>query len=180
MGTNEGEVKMLKVYAARGMSHRIKEEVVNEAAADRAVLAGYGIVVLDPVASEGVEATKEILRSSKKAMDTYWSRDKAMIREANVVFDMTPHLNSEGVKHEIGYARYALWKPVIRVFPKGQLPFQSSVARYEDDAIFDDLHEAIKYALEMFGTWSKRFKWRLSLLIRCLPRWIMFQIMEWK
>lgn len=171
---------MLKVYAARGMSNRVKEEVVNEAAADRAVMAGYGLLILDPVASEGVEPTKEVLRSSKKAMDTYWGRDKAMIREANVVFDLTPHLNSEGVKHEIGYARYALWKPVIRVFPKGQLPFQSSVSRYEDDAIFDDLHEAVKYALEKFGTWQKRFKWRISLLLRCLPRWIMFQIMEWK
>ncbi len=179
MGTNEG-LKMLKVYAARGMSNRVKEEVVNEAAIDRAIMAGYGVLVLDPVAAEGVESTKEVLRSSKKAMDTYWSRDKEMIREANVVFDLTPHLNSEGVKHEIGYARYNLWKPVVRVFPKGQLPFQSSVARYEDDALFDDLHEAIKFALDKFGTWQKRFKWRASLLFRCLPRWAMFQIQEWK
>lgn len=179
METNEG-LKMLKVYAARGMSHRVKEEVVNEAAADRAIMSGYGVLVLDPVAAEGVESTKEVLRSSKKAMDTYWSRDKEMIREANVVFDLTPHLNSEGVKHEIGYARYALWKPVIRVFPKGQLPFQSSVSRYEDDAIFEDLHEAVKYALETFGTWQKRFKWRFNLLVRCLPRWVMFQVQEWK
>lgn len=171
---------MLRVYAARGMSHRVKEEVVNEAAADRAVFAGYGIVVLDPVAAENVEPTKEILRSSKKAMDTYWARDKQMIREANVVFDLTPHLNSEGVKHEIGYARYGLWKPVIRVFPKGQLPFQSSVARYEDDAIFDDLHDAIKYALENYGTWKKRIVWRFKLMNRCLLKWVMYQIGEWK
>ncbi len=179
MGTNEG-LKMLKVYAARGMSNRIKEEVVNEAAVDRAIMAGYGVLVLDPVAAEGVESTKEVLRSSKKAMDTYWSRDKEMIREANVVFDLTPHLNSEGVKHEIGYARYNLWKPVVRVFPKGQLPFQSSVARYEDDALFDDLHEAIKYSLENFGTWKKRFKWRFNLLSRCLFKWVRYQIGEWK
>jgi len=28
-------------------------------------------------------------------------RDKEMIREANVILDMTPHLNSEGSKHEV-------------------------------------------------------------------------------
>lgn len=171
---------MLRVYAARGMSHRIKEEVVNEAATDRAVMAGYGLMVLDPVVAEGVEATKEVLRSLKKAMDTHWARDKRMIREAHVVFDMTPLLNSEGVKHEIGYARYFLWKPVIRVFPKDQLPFQSSVARYEDDALFDDLHEAVKYALENYGTWKKRFKWRAKMLNRCLFKFLLFQLKEWK
>lgn len=171
---------MLKIYAARGMTGRVKEEVVAEAAADRAVFAAHEVIVLDPVSAEGVEATKEVLRSSKKAMDDYWPRDKQMIREAHVVFDMSPHLNSEGVKHEIGYARYTLWKPVIRVFPKGQLPFKSSVAFYEDDAIHDSLEEALKHTKEKYGTWQKRFKWRWKLLNRCLFRWVIFQLNEFK
>ena len=171
---------MLRIYAARGMSHRIKEEVVNEAAVDRGILAGYGVLVLDPVAAENVEPTKEVLRSSKKAMDAYWGRDKEMIREADVVFDLTPHLNSEGVKHEIGYARYFLYKPVIRVFPKGQLPFQSSVSRYEDDALFDDLHEAVKYAIDTFGTKKKRIVWRLKLYNRCFIGMVKAFIGGWK
>ena len=171
---------MLKIYACRGMTGRIKEEVVKEALADKEFLEKAGFVVLCPVVKEGVEMTKEKLVSSKKAMDSYWPKDKQMIREAHLIFDLTPHLNSEGCKHEIGYGRYALWKPVVRVFPKGQLPFKSSIAFYEDDYVCDSLEEAIEYSLRVHGTFKKRLKWRLKMLNRCLPKWIGYQLLEFK
>lgn len=103
----------MKVYTARGMSGRIKEEVVKEAAADKAFLEACGFEVLDPVSAEGVVASKEALYASKSLMDTYWPRDKAMIRDAHIVFNMSPHMPSLGVIREYGYARYHLWKKVI-------------------------------------------------------------------
>lgn len=171
---------MIRIYVARAMTNRIKEDVVNDAVNDKNFLEKAGFKVLCPVTAENVKPTKEVLRSSKKAMDVYWFRDKQMIRDAHVVFDMSPHMNSEGVKHELGYARYNLWKPIVRVFPHGELPLQSSVARFEDDYICDSLLEAIEYTLRVHGTFYKRLKWRLALLNRCLPKWILFQIKEFK
>jgi len=170
----------IKIYAARGMTGRVKEEVVNEAKQDKEFLEKAGLTVLCPVAKEGVEATKQILLSSSKAMKSYWPEDKRMIREAHVLFDHSPHMNSEGVKHELGYGRYALWKPVVRIYPSGKLPPKSSVAYFEDDYICDSLEEAIEYVYRVHGTFRKRLKWRLKMLNRCIPKWLLFQLGEFK
>ncbi len=171
---------MVKIYLARGMTGRIKKDVVREANQDKEFIEKAGLMGLCPVAEEGVKPTQSVLQSSKALMKSYWPRDKAMIREANVLFDMSPHLNSEGVKHELGYGRYCLWKPVVRVFPAGNLPISASVSFFEDDFICDSLIEAIEYVYRVHGSWLKRFNWRLRMLNRSLLKWIMFQIMEFK
>lgn len=168
----------IRLYLARGMTGRIKEEVVAEAVSDKEFLEKAGFTVLCPVMEEGVESTKQVLRSSRQLMETYWPRDKAMIREAHIVLDMTPHLNSEGVKHEVGYARYNLWKPVVRVFPTGKLPIKSSVSHFEDDAVVDSIVEAVEYILRVHGTRWKRLKWRMKMLNKSLPKWIYYQLQE--
>jgi len=170
---------LIRVYTARGMTNRVKKDVVAEALRDKEQLEQAGFTVLCPVVSEHVQPTDEVLCSSRIAMDVYWPRDKKMIREAHLVFDMTPHLNSEGSKHEIGYARYHLWKAVVRVFPKGQLPIKSSVAYFEDDFICDSLAEAIKYAHRVHGTPFKRLNWRVKLFVRCLPKALKYHFQEW-
>ena len=59
-----------------------------------------------------------------------------MIRDAHVVFDLSGGAKSEGCAHEVGYARYFLYKPVVRLYPF----LGSSVARLEDDYIVASLH----------------------------------------
>lgn len=169
----------IKLYLARSMTGRIKEDVVKEARNDKKFFENAGFKVLCPVSEEKVKATKAVLESSKKAMDVYWVRDKQMIREANIVLDMTPDRKSEGVAHEIGYARYHLWKPVIRVYPLGELPAQSSIAYFEDDYLCDSLEEAIEYILRKHGTWFKRLKWRLDVYNRCLIKSLWYKFQEW-
>lgn len=170
----------IKCYVARAMTGRVKEDVVREAVADKEFLEKAGFIVLDPVTSEGVQPTKQVLRSSKRAMDEYWPRDKQMIREAHVIFNMSPHTPSLGVIREHGYARYNLWKKVISVFPAGKLPISSSVAFYEDDYVTDSLMDAIGEAYRTHGTLWKRLVWRAKLINRCLLKWIRYQIGEWK
>ncbi len=170
----------MKIYLARSMSGRVKQEVVNDATADKNFLEQAGFSVLCPVVTEGVENTKDVLQASKSDMMTFWTRDKEMIREANIVFDMSPNRKSEGVAHELGYARYSLWKPVVRVYPVGKLPPSASVAFFEDDYICDTLVEAIEYSLRVHGTFYKRVKWRANMLNRCLLKWIINQVKEWK
>lgn len=170
---------MIKVYLARGMTGRKKSEVVAEAAKDRDYLRRAGFIVLDPVEEEGVKAGKGTILASKKQMDEFWKRDKELIREANLVFDMTPLHKSEGVQHEIAYARYFLWKPVVRVFPLGKLPPASSISFYEDDCVVDSLDEAIEYSLRVHETWFKRFNWRLRLYRRCYLKACIYKFLEW-
>lgn len=171
---------MIKCYVARAMTGRIKEEVVQEARADKELLEKAGFIVLCPVIAENVPATKEVIRSSKKAMDVYWTRDKEMIREAHVVFNMSPHLPSLGVIREHGYARYHLWKKTISVFPEGKLPMKAAICHYEDDFVTDNLVLAIGEALRTHGTLWNRIKWRLSLYKRCWLKAIMYRLAEWK
>lgn len=171
---------MIRLYVARAMSGRVKEEVVEDARFDKMLLEQAGFEVLCPVIKEAVKPTKDVLQATKSDMELFWPADKAMIRQAHVVFDMSPLANSEGVKHELGYARYALWKPVVRVFPGGKLPPASSVAFFEDDYICDSLIEAIEYVYRVHGTWFKRFKWRVSLFNRCFLKWCWYQLLGWR
>lgn len=170
---------MIKLYLCRSMTGRIKEDVVMEAKKDKKFFERAGFKVLCPVSEEKVKSTVEILMASKETMSLYWARDKQMIREANVILDMTPDRKSEGVAHEIGYARYHLWKPIIRIYQLGNLPAQSSVAYFEDDYLCDSLEEAVEYILRKHGTWFKRLKWRLNLFNRCLLKSLWYKLREW-
>ena len=171
---------MVKVYLARSMSFRVKEEVVAEAKRDKEFLEKAGLVVNCPVEKEEVPSTKQVLLSSKKAMLEYWPQDKKMIEDSHVLFDMSPHMKSEGVAHEVGYARYFLYRPIVRVYPHGKLPITSSVAWFEDDLIVDSLEEAVEYVYRVHGTLAKRLKWRFQLYMRCLPKMIRCWIGGWK
>ena len=169
----------VKIYVARAMSGRIKEEVVKEAKRDKAFLEKCGFIVLDPVTAEGVKASKQVLQATKVQMDTFWKRDKEMIRQANVVFIMSPDKASLGCIREYGYARYHLWKKTITIFPEGKLPPEGAVAYYEDDYVTDSLIDAIGETLRTHGTVLKRLKWRVALYQRCWLKAMKHRIQEW-
>lgn len=171
---------MIKIYLARSMTHRIKEEVVAEANADKAFFEKAGLVVFDPVAEEGVKPTKEKLIASRKAVEKYWVRDKFLIRQSHIILDMTPNMKSFGTEKELGYARYHLWKKVIRVFPKDQLPVASCIAYLEDDEVVDSKEMALESILRTHGTLWKRICWRLDIYKRCWFKAAWYRILEWK
>lgn len=171
---------MTKIYTAQKMTGRDQAEMVNMAKKAKKVFEGAGIKVLDPVLEEHVKPTNEILVDKPLSLlKDYWKRDKQMIREAHVVVDLTPEAKSEGVAHEIGYARYALWKPIVRVYQPDSKP-ASMIAIFEDDLIVHSLEEAAVQIQKYWGSWAKRALWRLGLMNRCLPKWIWHQICEWK
>lgn len=170
----------MKVYVARAMTGRIKEEVVREAEFDKKYLELAGFTVLDPVTSEGVTSSKEILLSGKDLMDEYWPRDKQMIRDAHLILNMSPHTPSIGVIREHGYARYHLWKKVISVFPTGQIPPAGAICHYEDDYVTDSLTDAIGEAMRTHSTPWRRLVWRLGIYKRCLIKALWHHALEIK
>jgi len=170
---------MITVYTAQKMTGRSQAEMVDLAKKAKRIFESSGIRVLDPVLEEHVKHTNQPLQDKPLSLlHDYWTRDKAMIREANVVVDLTPEMKSEGVAHEIGYARYGLWKPIVRVYGEGSKP-ASMIAIFEDDLIVHSLEEAAVQINKYWGSLLKRIMWRISLYNRCLPKWVLYQLQEW-
>jgi hypothetical protein len=169
----------VRVYAAGGMTGISGEDLVARSFHVGQVLSDYKIEVLDPVQCEGVTATATPTQASYKDLLVFWNRDKEMIRRAHVVFDLTPERKSEGVSHEIGYARYFLYKPVVRVYMNGGMPSRASVAYLEDDVLARSLEEACEIALDLWGSPWKRLKWKLDQLNRCLLKSVWHKGKEW-
>lgn len=166
--------KPCTVYTAHAMSGRSGKELILESRMAKTVLWQYGIKVLDPVEVEGVSEKDVLVQATETDLRAFWKRDKEMIRQSDVVLDLTGAAKSEGVAHEIGYARYCLWIPVIRLYPG----LMTSVARFEDDYIVNSLEEAGQLIRSNWGTYSKRLSWRVKMLGRSLPRWIFRQIVR--
>lgn len=165
---------MVKVYCATAMTGRTGKELVAQSAYVKKVLNFYGLEILDPISVEGVKKDDKPLMNAPGVLKKYWKRDKEMIRQAHVVLDVTGPAKSEGVAHEIGYARFFLWKPVVRVYPN----LGPSIARFEDDLIVSNLHEAGWMINDLWGTRKKRLTWRLKMLNRCLLRFFYYQFLE--
>lgn len=163
---------MTKAYLAHALTGRNGADIELEGKLAEQVLFQYGCEVLDPATVEGISDKQKEVRASVEDLKAFWKRDKEMIRSADVLIDLTGPMKSEGVAHEIGYARYCLWIPVIRVWPN----LGASIARLEDDFIVQDVQEAGRLIREHFGTRGKRLKWRVNLLGRHLPKWVWRQM----
>jgi hypothetical protein len=164
------------IYCAHAMTGRTPDELLYESQFIEKACKNLGLKVLDPVIAENVQPGHKPLNNTLVALEKYWARDKKMIRDAHVLVDVTGPAKSEGVAHEIGYARFCLWKPVIRVYPN----LGPSIARFENDIIVYSIVDALVKAKTKWGKPRQRLWWRLSMLNRCLLKWIWYQIGEFK
>ena len=158
----------IKVYVAHAMTGKKKRDLVLEACYTTRLLEEAGFIVLDPIAAESVPSNDEIQQQSAEQLAVYWKRDKEMIREADIVLDFMACNKSDGVAKEIGYARFCLWKPVVRVFPGMGV----NISRIEDDVIVDTIEDAIDEMLIRFGTYEKLGNWRQEMWERCFIPWL--------
>ena len=154
--------KPVRAYVAHGMSNREWEDVCNESIYCKRILAANNIIAVDPVDIEIIpDHSKPIAIRTDEQGKKAWSDDKKAIANCHVLIDVTPHLKSEGVAHEIGLMRYGYWKPVIRILkpgtPKPMIPY------FDDDILVYSLHDAAELINERWGTWWKRFVWRLKI-----------------
>ena len=170
----------IKAYLAHAMTNRIWADVQAESKEATRILNENGIEVFDPIYIEEVisDAKDKIGNEADDNGLRSWQGDKKAIREAHVMLDITPEMRSEGVLRELGYSRFLLWKPTVRVYKKGSKPHMITI--FEDDVIAYSLEEASKIIQDRWGTWFKRFVWRVKMLNRCLPKFIWNQIREFK
>lgn len=166
------------IYTACKMSGRDKAEMVKRAHYVKKVLTEAGLIPISPVIEEHVkEETGKLINSDKNRLKNFWKRDKEIIRQAHVVLLDHAEMKSFGMEREYGFNRYCLWRPTVIVVEPGTV---TSVAEWEDDAIFTSLHEAAQYISKNWGTWPKRVLWRLSMLNKHLLRFVWDQLMGWR
>ncbi|MGH7974914.1 MAG: hypothetical protein ACREBR_05265 [bacterium] len=150
------------VYLACRMTGRSKAVMRKEAEEAVTTLSKHGITCISPVLEENVEGTPEILVAvSEELLREEWKKDKDFVKKCHVVLDLSAasRIRSEGATHEYMFARYALFKPVVRLFPNG-LGF--SIARLEDATIVQTLDEAAIAIVSKWGTRGRRIHWRIE------------------
>jgi nucleoside 2-deoxyribosyltransferase len=165
---------MIKAYTCQSMTGRMCDEMIVEARMLERVLGNYGIQILNPVLAElDIIPNEHILLPpvSAELLEKVWREDKRMIREADIVIDYKTHNKSDGSNNEVGYNRFGLWKPTIRVWDgPGAL-----ISRMEHDVIVPTLNDAIDVITERFGTYEKLGAWREEMLKRSFPKWLDYQ-----
>lgn len=165
---------MIQCYVATRMTGRDKREQIKRAKYVCAILRQYGIEPISPVLEENVpNIPGPLINDNETRLAGYWARDKHIIRRlAHVILVDGAHEKSIGVEREYGLARWNLWKPVVLLMPNIGL----TVSKWEDDYVTDDVHKAGELIRERWGTFEKRFVWRIRMLAKCLPAWILNQL----
>jgi len=167
------------IYTAAKMTGRDQKEMVELAKENKKKFESLGVTVLDPILEENVKPLHKLLVDTPMSLlKGYWKRDKEMIRKAHVVVDTTPEMKSEGSAHEIGYARYFLWMPVIRLYTKDTGP-TSAIVFFEDDLVVRSVEEAAIQINKYWGTWCKRFLWRLGIYNKSYIKAIWYRLLKW-
>jgi len=169
---------MIKIYLATKMTGKDKKEQVEHAQYVTEVLKKYDVQVVSPVLEEKVLALPgPLLNTDEKKLKGFWKRDKEIItREVHAVVIDGADQKSFGVEREYGLSRYCMWKPTVLYMPKTFL----NVSQFEDDWVSDDLEAIGKYLQDNFGTRTKRIIWRIKMLARSLPKWIVDQMYQFR
>lgn len=163
----------IKIYTAQRMTGRYQDEMRQEAEMLVRVLDAYGYEALNPVIEEKVPNVHEILPSStSEQLERYWKRDKEMIRDADLLLDYQSNNLSDGASKELGYARYCLWKPTIRIVTRpGFL-----ISKLEDDVVVESLTDAINIITARFGSYEKLAAWRQNMWDHSFQKWFAYQL----
>ncbi len=167
------------VYIACRMSNRDKTEQVDRAEHVCGVLRLFNLTPISPVLIEGIKRDSgALLNDNKNRLKSFWVRDKYIIRNmAHVVIIDGADEKSFGVEREMAYARWCIWKPCLLVMPKQR---GYTVADLEDDCVTESIEQAAELIRKNWGTWFKRFIWRLKMLNRSLPKWVIGQILAFR
>jgi len=169
----------LIVYIACKMTGRDKAEMVHRAEYVVKVLASFGIKAISPVLEEGVKADNvKLINYNADQVKGFWARDKHIIRYIShaVLFDHA-EMSSFGMVREYCLNRGVLWKPTVITVEKG---IPTSVARWEDDGIYFSTHAAAADLREKYGSRVKRWKWRVKMISRSLPKFLIGQLYAWR
>jgi len=168
-----------KVYIATKMTGCDKAELVARAERVCEIFREYGITPISPVIEEKVaNESVKLINADKERLAKFWKRDKEIIvKESHVLFWDHAEQKSFGVEREYALNRFCLWKPTVIYVAPGT---PTSVAEWEDDAVFTSVHAAGAFIAETYGTREKRQEWRWNMLKRSFGKWLFNQYLAWR
>lgn len=166
-------MKKIRIYLAVRMTGRENGEVRKESDMLVRTIQNYGFEALSPVLEENIPYNSDILTATDQdTLERYWKRDKEMLRECDLMLDYMSCNKSDGVGKELGYTRYCLWKPTVRVFPG----LRCAISKLEDDAVVESLNEALDLITRRFGSYEKLAIWRQEMWNRSYVPWLTEQL----
>lgn len=163
------------IYIACSMTGQDQLELIKKAKYEKLIFEKAGFRVFHPVLEEGLKHSHKPLTADAVTLPPKWRLDKEAIRHSFCLVDASADLKSEGREHELGLMRYCYWRPVVRISPRHASGFYS-IACLEDDLIVGTVEEAAALIKDKFGTRRKRIIWRLKMLNRSVPRFLLEQI----
>jgi hypothetical protein len=166
------------VYVACSMTGRDKLEMVRRATFVCDVLKAYGLTPISPVLAESVPAQQgKLVNHDAAKVQKFWATDKYFIRRpARVIWMDHGEMHSFGMTREYCLSRGVLWKPTVMYVPQGT---PLSVAPYEDDLIGYSVHFLAAQIKKRWGSRWDYWMWRLQMLNRSLPGWLLDQLWAW-
>lgn len=170
---------MLQVYVACSMTGQDQATLVRTAEQITDVFCRAGIQIFHPVLAEHIASKHSSLKASPITLPSKWRMDKEAIERSFVLVDASADIKSEGREHEVGFMRYCLWRPVVRISPRHVNDGYYSIAVLEDDIIVGTPEEACQVILENWGTWWKRRFWQIKIHNRCIVRFIKRHLKGW-
>lgn len=172
----------VRVYMAMPMTGYDRADMVKRSKHLIEVGARNEVTVISPVLEEHTKEIPGVLtQNDQYQLRRFWRRDKEIIRNrdgkgAHVVLIDRADQKSLGCEREYGFNRYFLWKPTLCIMSRHGY----SVAKFEDDRIFEDEYAAFAYIARNYGTHLRRIKWRVRMLCRSLPGFIIDQLAAWR
>lgn len=167
----------VRAYVACKMTGRNRREMIKRAKRMCSILRKAGVEPISPVIEERVQARPGKLKNpSKLRLFKKWTDDKHIITWlAHAVILDGAEQKSFGMEREYGLNRFWLWKPTLLRMPDQGI----TVAVFEDDLISDDEEALAHYLVQKHGSLYRRWKWRLALFNRCLPKFLAAQLWQW-
>jgi hypothetical protein len=168
----------VSMYLACPMTGLLCDEIWIKNINNLAAYEKEGIAVITPVMGEGIPFEKVPLSDRDDVeMHRVWKiKDKGAIRDTNILVITVPKGFSQGIFWEGILGRGTCWKPTVLVFEDGRIP--GFISRTEADYVATSHREAALAIRQQWGTWGKRARWRINMLLTKLPSWIWQQLRE--
>ena len=164
------------VYLAQAMTGQDRHEQVTLAKLAVEICEAQGLRPLSPVLEEKIKDEAGPLENTGEELDGKWRGiDKpALKHKCFVLCVLNADLKSFGCEREYMLMRGAYWQPAVIVSPRHANGY-ISIANFEDDYIAGSITEAAAYINQRWGTWPKRFIWKVKVLCK-MPKWLLLQL----
>lgn len=165
----------LKVYLACAMTNRFCDEILADSKKAKEEFSKYGIDVWSPAIEEGIPDKHVKLTSiSKEDLMAKWEIDKKEgLQSCHVMYISSGDTGSRGVGQERGYARWYLWRPVVR---KHEGEHYFSITDIEEDGSVTSHRLAAAYVNKNWNSRSKWVMWKLHHIFFGIPKFIWIQV----